>query len=126
VTDVRPAVERVAPRRFRDEAGGELVDVIRAPLPGAEIEAPVRFLPTWDSTLLVHARRTQLLPERHRPRVFGTKTPHSVGTFLVDGQVAGAWRPVDGRIELEPYERLSRATLATIDDEARRLAAFHA
>ena len=86
----------------------------------------MRFLPTWDATLLVHARRTQLLPERHRPRVFGTKTPHSVGTFLVDGRVAGAWRPVDGRIELESFERLSRATLATVDDEARRLAAFHA
>jgi hypothetical protein len=126
LAEVRPAVERVAPRRFRDEAGGELVDVARAPLPGDDVEAPARFLPTWDSTLLVHARRTQLLPERHRPRLFGTKTPHSVGTFLVDGQVAGAWRPVDGRIELESFERLSRATLATVDDEARRLAAFHA
>ena len=58
--------------------------------------------------------------------VFSTRNPHSVGTFLVDGQVAGAWRPVDGRIELESFERLSRATLATVDDEARRLAAFHA
>ena len=58
--------------------------------------------------------------------MFGTKTPHSVGTFLVDGRVAGAWRPVDGRIELESFERLSRATLATVEDEARRLAAFHA
>ena len=74
----------------------------------------------------MHARRTQLLPERHRPRVFGTKTPHSVGTFLVDGQVAGAWRPADGRIELEPFERLSRATRATVEDEAQGLAAFHA
>ena len=54
--------------------------------------APVRFLPTWDATLLVHARRTQILPERFRPMVFDTKTPHSVPTFLVDGQVAGTWR----------------------------------
>ena len=126
VTAIRAALERVAPRRFRDERGTELFDVPRAPLPHPDTEAPVRFLPTWDATLLVHARRTQLLPERHRPRVFGTKIPQSVGTFLVDGRVAGAWRPVDGRIELESFERLSRATLATVDDEARRLAAFHA
>ena len=126
VTEVRSAVERVAPRRFRDEGGGELVDVARAPLPGPDLEAPVRFIPTWDSTLLVHVRRTQLLPERHRPRVFSVKTPHSVGTFLVDGRVAGAWRPAAGRIELEPYERLSRATRTEVEDEAARLAAFHA
>ena len=89
-------------------------------------DAPVRFLPTWDATLLVHARRTQLLPERHRARVFNTKTPNSVGTFLVGGQVAGAWRSVDGRIEFEPYERLSRATRVEVEDEAARLAAFQA
>ena len=44
--------------------GGELLDLPRAPLPGADVPAPVRFLPTWDATLLVHARRTQILPER--------------------------------------------------------------
>ena len=34
---------------------------------------------------------TQVLPERHA-RVFNTKMPQSVNTFLVDGQVAGSWR----------------------------------
>ena len=51
--------------------------------------APSRFLPVWDATLLVHARRTLILPEEFRSRVFNTKTPHSVNTFLLDGQVAG-------------------------------------
>ena len=54
--------------------------------------APVRFLPTWDATLLVHARRARMLPEEHRPRIFSIKTPHSFPTFLVDGAVAGTWR----------------------------------
>ena len=54
-----------------------------------------RLLPTWDATLLVHARRTGLLPERFRPLIFHTKNPQSTPTFLVDGEVAGTWR-LDG------------------------------
>ena len=45
--------------------------------PAASTQAPPSFLPTWDATLLVHARGTQILPERFRPLVFDTKTPHS-------------------------------------------------
>jgi hypothetical protein len=81
----------------------------------------VRFLPTWDAVLLVHARRTGILPEEHRARVFSTKTPQSVGTFLVDGAVAGAWRP-DGTIE--PFTRLTAAQRRAVDAEAGRLAEF--
>jgi hypothetical protein len=111
-------------RRFRDEDGRELVDLPRAPLPEPETPAPVRFLPTWDATLLVHARRTGILPEHYRARVFSTKTPHSVGTFLVDGAVAGTWRPERGRIVTKPFARLTRETKRELDDEADRLAAF--
>src|ERR671930_327767 len=70
VTAIRPALERLDLRRFRDEHGKELVDLPRAPLPDPGTPAPVRFLPVWDATLLVHARGTQILPERYRPRVF--------------------------------------------------------
>ena len=87
-----PAIDRLSLRQFRDEKGKELLDLQRAPLPEAATPAPVRFLPTWDATLLVHARRTEILPEQYRPLVFNTKTPHSVPTFLVDGAVAGTWR----------------------------------
>ena len=51
-------LERIATRRFRAEDGAELVDLPRAPLPDPDTPAPVRFLPTWDATLLVHARRS--------------------------------------------------------------------
>jgi hypothetical protein len=123
---VTPALERLNLRRFRSEAGGELVDVPRAPLPDPDTPAPVRFLPTWDATLLAHARRTGILPEEFRPRILSTKTPHSLGTFLVDGAVAGAWRHERGRIELQPFARLDRATRRELDEEAERLAEFHA
>src|SRR3989442_3315843 len=121
---IAPVAGRLTLRRFQDEQGRELVDLHRAPLPDAATPAPVRFLPTWDATLLVHARRTQILPERYRPLVFNTKTPHSVPTFLVDGAVAGTWRFEGGRVEIKPFAPLPGATRRDIDDEANRLARF--
>ncbi|HEX5936423.1 MAG TPA: winged helix DNA-binding domain-containing protein [Actinomycetota bacterium] len=117
-TTVTAALGAMRLRRFRDERGGELVDLPRAPLPDPETPAPVRFLGVWDAMLLAHARRTQVLPDRHRSRVFNTKTPQSVNTFLVDGRVAGSWRHEDGRIALDPFERLSRGDRRALDEEA--------
>jgi hypothetical protein len=125
VSTTRRALERLELRRFQDEDGKELVDLPRLPLPAAETPAPVRFLPVWDATLLVHARRTQILPERYRPRIFNTKTPNSANTFLVDGHVAGTWRYEQERVKLEPFGRLTKADRAELDEEAERLAAFH-
>jgi Winged helix DNA-binding domain len=123
---VEAVVERARLRRVRTEDGTELVDLPRAPLPDPAAPAPVRFIPTWEAMLLVHARRTQVLPERYRDVVFNTKTPHSVPTFLVDGAVAGSWKHESGRIRLEPFEPLPRAVRRDLEDEARGLAAFHA
>jgi hypothetical protein len=124
-----PALERIPLRRFADERGKELLDVPRGPLPDPETPAPPRLLPAWDATLLTQARRTQILPERHRSRVFNTKTPHSMHTFLVDGQVSGSWRHENGRILLEPFEPLSRVskeTRRTLEDEADHMAELFA
>ncbi len=125
VGDVAPVLQRLSLRRFVDEGGKELLDLPRAPLPDPSTPAPVRFLPTWDAALLVHARRTGILPERYRPLVFSTKNPPSVPTFLVDGVVAGTWRYEAGRIQIDPYERLDPAVKRELRDEAERLAAFH-
>ncbi len=76
--------------------------------------------------MLVHARRTGLLPEAHRPRVFSTRTPFSVGTYLVDGAVAGAWSLREGRIELDPFETLTAANQRAVEREREALEAFHA
>jgi Winged helix DNA-binding domain len=124
-TELRPALERLELRRFRDEQGGELLDLPRALLPPADTPAPVRFLPQFDATLLAHARRTGVVPEEYRPLLFHTKNPQSVPTFLVDGRVAGIWRHKNGRIVLEPFERISRTTRRQLAEEGERLAAFH-
>ena len=110
LTTLRPVLERVGTRRFRDEQGGELFDLPDAPLPEEGTPAPPRFLSTWDANLLVHARRTQVLPERHRGRIFHIRAPNSFPTFLVDGAVAGTWRHEEGRVRLEPFEPLGAAT----------------
>jgi hypothetical protein len=124
-TTLRSAVAKVAQRRFRDERGTELLDLDDAPLPDPATPAPTRFLPTWDAVLLVHARRTQILPEEHRSRIFNTKTPHSQATFLVDGHVAGTWRHDEGRVHLAPFTKLAAADRDELEHEAGRLAAFH-
>jgi hypothetical protein len=120
------ALDSLGLRRFRAEDGTELLDVPRAPLPDPQTPAPVRFLPTWDATLLVHARRAGILTEEHRAKVFSSRNPHSFPTFLVDGAVAGTWRHERGRIRLEPFGRLDAATRRALDREAEGLAALHA
>ena len=125
ITRIGQVLEQMELRRFRDEDGNELLDLPRAPLPDPDTPAPPRFLPVWDATLLVHARRTQILPEEYRSRIFNVKTPHSVHTFLVDGQVAGTWRYEGGKVRLEPFEGVPRKAKRALDDEAERLAAFH-
>lgn len=120
------ALERLELRRFVDENRGELLDLPRAPLPSAETPAPVRFLPTWDATLLVHARRTGILAEEHRKRIFHIRNPQSDRTFVVDGRVAGIWRYEGGRVKLEPFGRLPRGARAELEAEGEALVAFHA
>ena len=113
-------------RAYRDEDGRQLVDLPEASrCPIADTPAPVRFLPHWDANLLVHARRTGLLPEAFRPRVFSTKNPFSVGTYLVDGSVAGAWSLRDGRIVLDPFVETATQR-ARVEREREALEAFHA
>ena len=112
--------------RYRDEAGRELLDLPDAPLPDPDTPAPVRFLPHWEAVLLVHARRTGILPEAHRSRVFHTKNPFSVGTVLVDGRVVAAWSLRDGKVVVDPFEDLRPADRRAIEDERAALEAFHA
>jgi hypothetical protein len=125
VASVAAVLARLPVRRFRMEDGAVLVDLPRAPLPGADAAAPVRFLPTWDATLLVHARRARILPEEYRPLVFSTRRPQSVPTFLVDGAVGGTWRYEEGRVRTEEFAPLPVRTRRELAAEGERLAAWH-
>ena len=125
VNQMRHLVERIELRDFADENGRPLLDLPDAAIPEPGTPAPARFIAVWDAMLLVHARRTQVLPEEYRPLIFNTKTPHSHPTLLVDGAVAGTWKYDDGTVKLEPFEPLSRAVRRQLEEEADRLADFH-
>lgn len=126
VGQLRHVAERMDLRPYRDEAGRTLLDLPDGRIVDEATPAPPRFLPVWDATLLVHARRTQVLPEEYRARIFNTRTPHSLNTFLVDGRVAGSWRHEDGEVRLDPFEPLPAADRRAVEEEAHGLARLHA
>jgi hypothetical protein len=126
ITTTRDVLADLDLRTFRDEAGGALVDLPEQPLPPPDVPAPVRFLGQWDAVLLGHAKRAQVLPDEHRPKVFHTRMPQSVRTFLVDGRVAGTWTPGDEGVRWEPFGELAAGEREEVAAEADRLAAFHA
>jgi len=121
--DIEPALARLELDTHEAEDGTTLYDVPGLPLPDPDTPAPVRFLPTWDATLLVHCRRAGILPAAFRDRVFHVKMPQSIGTFLVDGAVAGSWKP-DGTVT--PFAELTKQQRAQVDKEASALAEFTA
>lgn len=126
IAEARAGGADLALRRYRDEAGRELLDLPEAPLPDPDTPAPVRFLPHWDACLLAHARRAGVLPEEHRGRVFSTRNPFSVGTYLVDGRVVGAWSLREGRVVTDAFEQLAPRQRDAVEDERAALEAFHA
>jgi hypothetical protein len=124
VRDLEPALDALEPlRRFRSEDGRELIDLPRAPLPAADVEAPVRFLPRWDSVLLAHADRRRVLPEAYRKAVI-QRNGDVRQTFLVDGLVAGTWRLERPRVVPELFEPLPLAARRDVEAEAARLGAW--
>ncbi|MGQ0850152.1 MAG: winged helix DNA-binding domain-containing protein [Actinomycetota bacterium] len=123
VNTLKPVLAALSLRSFESEAG-ELVDIEDGLLPDPDTPSPIRFLPVWDASLLVHARRTQILPEPYRPLVFDIKTPHSINTFLVDGRVAGTWKLDKDRVRLEHFEHPTASTSSRVAAEADRLFEF--
>ena len=125
VTDATAALGELDLVEHRGPDGKPLLDLADLePTPG-ETPAPVRFLPTWDATLLAHARRTGILPEAFRDRVFHVKVPQSVATFTVDGQVAGSWRWEGDHAELTWFAEPSAKHRKAVAAEAEALAELH-
>ncbi|MDG4823952.1 winged helix DNA-binding domain-containing protein [Asanoa sp. WMMD1127] len=101
-----------------------LLDLADAPpLPPADTPAPPRLLGMWDNVLLAYADRTRLIPADYRPLVV-RRNGDVLPALLVDGYVAGVWRPTEGGIEATAFHRLSDADWAGLAAEARSLTAF--
>lgn len=124
LTGLEPAIRRLRPhlRRFYDQHGRELLDVLHGPIPDPDIPAPARFLADHDNVVHAHADRSRIIAEHHPQRL---KAPR---TFLIDGFVAGTWRLIEGRrlvtLEITPLEALRRADRAALAEEGIRLLSF--
>jgi hypothetical protein len=131
LTRLGEVVDRLRPRlrTFRDEHGRELFDLPDAPRPDPDTPAPTRFLPEYDNLLLSHADRTRVIAADRRTPLFPGNGA-AMGTFLVDGFAGGTWRITrDGDaaiLNIEPYERLSKAHTHAVTAEGERLLDFAA
>jgi hypothetical protein len=100
-----------------------LFDVPGGLLPAEDTVAPPRLLPMWDSVLLAYADRSRVIPPDYR-RLVIRQNGDVLPTLLVDGYVAGVWRPVEGGIEATAFHPLSVDAWNGLEAEARSLVAF--
>jgi hypothetical protein len=103
--------------------GSRLFDLAGAPLPAEDTPAPPRLLGMWDSVLLAYADRSRVIPPDYR-RLVARSNGDVLPTLLVDGYVAGVWRPVEGGIEATAFHRLPEEAWAGLAAEAGALVAF--
>lgn len=120
-----PVVAAMQLAEHRREDGLELFDLPEGLLADENAVVPVRFLPTWDATLLAHCRHSGILPEELRSAIFHTKNPQSVGTVLVDGAVAATWSWDKDHVAVEEMRKLTRSQRAEAAGEADALTAFY-
>ena len=103
--------------------GSELFDVPGAALPDEDTPAPPRLLPMWDSVLLAYFDRARVVPADYR-RLVARSNGDVLPALLVDGYVAGVWRPVEGGIEATAFRRLPEQAWAGLAAEAAALLAL--
>ncbi|MFF4171080.1 winged helix DNA-binding domain-containing protein [Streptomyces sp. NPDC001744] len=120
---VREAVRTLEGELERREGDGGTVlyDVPGAPLPDEEVPAPPRLMAMWDSTLLAYADRARIIPPAYRRQVIRVNGD-TLPTLLVDGYVAGVWRPSGGGIEVSAFHPLPAGVWEEIAAEAGALA----
>jgi hypothetical protein len=112
---------------YRDDQKRELFDLPDAPLPDGDIPAPIRFLPEFDNLLLSHSKRTRVLADAHRKKVYlpGLRV---AATFLIDGFVAGVWKIEKKKgvatLMIEPFALLTKQDRKTLEEEGERLVRF--
>lgn len=113
--------DRLVPLEGPD--GSQLFDMPDGLLPPEESPAPPRLMAMWDSVLLAYDDRSRIIPPDYRQLVT-RKNGDVLPTLLVDGYVAGVWRPFNGGIEATAFHPLSDDAWEGLDAEARNLVAF--
>jgi hypothetical protein len=115
-TEIRQALELVDVVK-----DGDHYDVPNRTIPDEDTPAPPRLMAMWDSTLLAYADRSRIIPEQYR-KVVIRNNGDTLPTLLVDGHVAGVWRPTeDGSVEASAFHALSEDEWAGLAQEAAEL-----
>ncbi len=109
--------------RLEGPHGAALFDVPGGNLPPEDSPAPPRLMAMWDSTLLAYKDRGRIIPPDVR-RLVIRSNGDVLPSLLIDGHVAGVWRPVDGGIEATAFHRLPDDAWAGLESEARALLTF--
>lgn len=99
---------------------GPLWDVPEAALPPGTTEVPVRLLPLWDQTLLAYTNTSRMFEPGVRERV-AQVNGDLLPPVLVQGRVAGVWRPLEGRVEVSAFRTFDAPTWDQIAVEAEGL-----
>ncbi len=110
--------------QHEDEDGRVLYDVAGAPIADEDVPAPVRLLGTYDNLWLSHAARDRVTDPDARKSWMGTNG--GVGhTLFADGWLAGSWRVVDDRVDVDRLHRtLTQREQAELDEEIARVEAL--
>jgi len=125
----REVFEKLRPKlvTFTDERRHELFDLAEAPRPPEDTPAPIRFLPEYDNALLAHADRTRIATDEHRTSVV-LNNLQVIGTFLIDGFVAGIWRIERAKqaaeLLLKPFIRIPKKAMPALEEEGASLLEF--
>jgi winged helix DNA-binding protein len=102
---------------------GTLLDVPGATYSDADTVAPPRLLGMWDSVLLAYADRSRIMPPEYRSVVI-RRNGDVLPALLLDGYVAGVWRPVEDGVEVTAFRRLPAKVWPAIEQEAIALRGF--
>jgi hypothetical protein len=116
-------VEAGEVERLDGPGGAQLYDVAGGLRPSEDSAAPPRLMAMWDSALLAYADRSRIIPPDFRKLVM-RNNGDVLPTLLVDGLVAGVWRPLDSGIEATAFHRLSKTVWAALGGEAQALVRF--
>ncbi len=123
-SEIRPALDEMGDRVVvLDGPNGKLLDVPGGVVAEEDIPAPPRLLGMWDSILLAYKDRSRVIPEEYR-RTIIRRNGDVLPTLLVDGYVAGVWRPVEDGIEASAFHEISEADWDGLAVEATSLRAM--
>lgn len=126
---LKDEIEKLRPElvTYRDERKRELFDLPDMPIPDADTPAPERFLPEYDNLLLSHDKRTRVVADEYRKRVYlpGLRV---ASTILVDGFVAGAWKAEKTKgvaaLMITPFAPLKKSSRDALTEEGEKLIRF--